>query len=297
VFTHAVHPLAPLVIALGLLGLGLGRQYLTAAESERMRREREEALAQATTQMETFLGIAGHELKNPLANLRIGLQLVERRLTRDQVEARDAASLREGITRAQRQERRLDRLVDDLVDVARVRAGKLELHLAPTDLGVIVREAVEEQRQLHPERTIALDGPAEPRVPVVADAHRLGQVVTNLLTNALKYSPADRPVDVGLGVHGQQARVWVRDAGPGLPPAEQEHVWDRFYRAKGITVQSGSGIGLGLGLHISRTIIEQHHGQVGVQSASGQGSTFWFSLPLTSSEPVQEASEAGALED
>jgi signal transduction histidine kinase len=152
-------------------------------------------------------------------------------------------------------------------------------------LDAVVREAVEEQRQLHPERTIALDVPSEPRVPVVADAHRLGQVVTNLLTNALKYSPTDRPVEVGLQVHNQQARVWVRDAGPGLPPAEQEHVWERYYRAPGVSVQSGSGIGLGLGLHISRTIIEQHQGQVSVQSAPGQGSTFWFSLPLALESP------------
>jgi signal transduction histidine kinase len=117
-------------------------------------------------------------------------------------------------------------------------------------------------------------------VPVVADAQRIGQVVTNYLTNALKYSPADRPIEVGLEVDAQQARVWVRDEGPGLPPEDQKHIWDRFYQAEGVAVQSGSGVGLGLGLHISRTIIGQHYGQVGVQSAPGHGSTFWFTLPL-----------------
>jgi signal transduction histidine kinase len=87
-------------------------------------------------------------------------------------------------------------------------------------------------------------------------------------------------------VDAQQARVWVRDEGPGLPPDEQEHIWERFHRAQGIEVQSGIGVGLGLGLHICRSIIEQHHGQVGVQSAPGQGSTFWFSLPLGAQQPV-----------
>jgi signal transduction histidine kinase len=72
----------------------------------------------------------------------------------------------------------------------------------------------------------------------------------------------------------------VRDHGPGLAPEEQERIWERFYRVEGIEVQSGTGVGLGLGLHISRIIIELHHGQVGVQSVPGQGSTFWFTLPL-----------------
>jgi signal transduction histidine kinase len=128
----------------------------------------------------------------------------------------------------------------------------------------------------------------------MADAQRIGQVVTNYLTNALKYSPADRPVAVGLQVDNQQARLWVRDAGPGLPPEEQEHIWERFHQVKGIEVQSGSGVELGLGLYVCRTIIEQHHGQVGVQSARGAGSTFWFGLPLA--VPALEGSEAGAPE-
>src|SRR5262249_43067154 len=112
--------------------------------------------------------------------------------------------------------------------------------------------------------------------------------VTNYLTNALKYSAADRPVAVGLQLGEQQARVWVRDAGPGIPSEEQEQIWEPSHRARGITAQSGNGGGLGLGLHICRTVIEQHHGQVGVESARGQGATFWFSLPLTPPQPVLE---------
>jgi signal transduction histidine kinase len=278
VVTTPSHPLAPPLIALGLLGLALLRQGLTAVDNERLRREREEALRATTAQIETFLGIAGHELKNPLMSMQLGLQLVERRirrlLRREREDAADVELLLEPVAQAERQGERLQRLVTDLVDVARVRAGRLELHLEPTDLAAVVRQAVVEQRLVNPERTFLLEYPAEQRVPVTADAHRLGQVVTNYLTNALKYSPADRPVAVGLQVDDQQARVWVRDEGPGLPPQEQERIWERFHRAPGIEVQSGTGVGLGLGLYISRTIIEQHQGQVGVQSAPGQGSTF-----------------------
>jgi signal transduction histidine kinase len=127
----------------------------------------------------------------------------------------------------------------------------------------------------------------EQHVPVVADAQRIGQVVTNYLTNALKYSPADHPVTVGLEVDDQQAQLWVRDQGPGLPPEELDHIWDRFYRVQGIEVQSGTGVQLGLGLHVCRIIIELHRGQVGVQSTIGAGSTFWFSLPLAAPEPQE----------
>ena len=141
------------------------------------------------------------------------------------------------------------------------------------------------QEQAAPERTIRLQCPPDVSALVYADGGRIEQVVTNYLTNALKYSPADKPVDVGLVVEPQQARVWVRDQGPGLPVEEQEHIWERFHRVKGIEVQSGTGVGLGLGLHISRMIVERHDGQVGVDSAVGEGSTFWFQLPLARTTP------------
>jgi signal transduction histidine kinase len=118
-------------------------------------------------------------------------------------------------------------------------------------------------------------------VPVTADAGRMEQVVTNFLTNALKYSQEDRPVVVRLHIDGELAHVSVCDEGIGVAPAEQVYVWDRFHRAAGVTVQSGSDVGIGLGLYISKTIIDGHHGQVGVHSVPGQGSTFWFTLPTS----------------
>jgi signal transduction histidine kinase len=250
--------------------------------------------------------VAGHELKNPLASLKLNLQVVERRIQHQAHgtagAVAEAERLLEPLSRAEHQEERLDRLVNDLLDVTRVQAGKLELHLAPTDLAAIVREVVDELRQVYPERTVLLDSPADLRVPVRADAYRLGQVVTNYLTNALKYSAVDRPVAVDLATEGQAARVEVRDEGPGIPAKEQERIWERYHRVKGIEVQSGTGVGLGLGLPICRAIIEQHQGQVGVQSAPGQGSTFWFSLPLAPAETLalgrcEEDTPAGALGD
>jgi len=108
-------------------------------------------------------------------------------------------------------------------------------------------------------------------------------VLTNYVTNALKYSDADCPVAVAVAVVGSEAWVRVRDEGPGLSPEQQGQVWDRFRRVSGVDVRDtaqGSAGGLGLGLYISRRIVEGHHGRVGVESAPGHGATFWFALPL-----------------
>lgn len=246
------------------------------------------ALQQASQQTEAFLSMASHELKTPLTTVILGLQLVQRRLqgllTPDTIESADLHKRIEGLLeymrRVDSQASRLDRLVNDLLDVSRIEEGKLELHLQPTDLVPLIRKVVEEHHQAIPERAITLHLRAVQYMPVLVDRDRIGQVMLNYLTNALKYSAEDRPVEIGIEMEDWVARVWVRDAGPGIPSEEQERVWERFHRVPGIEVQSGSGIGLGLGLHISRTIIERHRGHVGVESTPGVGATFWFTLPL-----------------
>lgn len=271
-------------------------------DRRRLLRERAAALAselalrETNEQMDTFVSIAGHELKTPLTSLILSLYLMEHRIQhliqhcvgRGPGDANedndDAEPLLATVGLARQQVERLDRLVNDLLDASRVRASKLELHREPVDLALIVQEAVEVQRLLTPTRDLLQQVPTALRVPVLADADRIRQVVANYLSNALKYSPADRPVAVGIAVNDRETRVWVRDEGLGLPTDEQERIWERFHRAKGIAMQSGSGIGLGLGLYICRTIIERHQGHVGVESAPGRGSTFWFTLPLARQE-------------
>lgn len=293
--------LAPSLVIFGLLLLALARQSVTLLENAQLRREREEAhtrelaahareegVREANRQMEMFLGIASHELKTPLSSIVLGMQLMQRRMQRqastkagagEEQDRTFAASLGTlEITLAQLG--RLHRLVNDLVDISRIQHQRLDFTCTLVDLVVLVERAVEEQRQAAPERMILLECPSVGTVPVAADAERLEQVVTNYLTNALKYSDEAALVEVGVQVVGQQGRVWVRDHGPGIAPAEQELIWERFHRVPGMKVQSGSGIGLGLGLYISKTIIERHHGQVGVESRPGQGATFWFTLPL-----------------
>jgi PAS domain S-box-containing protein len=250
--------------------------------------------------MDEFLGIASHELRTPLTAIKAILQTAQRRLDREQAQAQhlrrkrangqpsSAAAVAEllewlapMLERSARQSDRLAHLIGDLLDTSRIHAGQLELDRGAADLVAIVRDAVEEQRMAAPARTITLtlahDGDT---LPVHVDANRIGQVVANYLTNALKYSRAEEPVDVSVRRDGEAARVAVRDRGLGLTAEQQAHLGERFYRAEGVEVQSGSGIGLGLGLYISRSIVERHGGAVGVESTPGEGSTFSFTLPL-----------------
>ncbi|MFL5691700.1 MAG: ATP-binding protein [Ktedonobacteraceae bacterium] len=246
------------------------------------------ALQEANRRMEEFLGIICHELKNPLTVMRGSLQLAERKvkqLVSSEAllpdELRRFAPIQALLERARSQVGIQDRLVNDLLDASRIRTQALQLLMTPCNLVSIVQEAVDDQRQIVPARSIHMEMPEGKDVPVSADADRLVQVVTNYLTNALKYSTADRPVAVRLHVHGHTAHVSVRDEGPGLPASEHKRVWECFYCVPGIEVQSKSEVGLGVGLYVCRTIIEQHGGQVGVDSKLGEGSTFWFTLPLT----------------
>ncbi|EFH84359.1 PAS domain S-box protein [Ktedonobacter racemifer] len=244
---------------------------------------------EAEKQKDLFLGITGHELRTPLAALRGTLQLIERRLRRfinktDNLTP-EMVSFFEGIQKnlanGVRQVDVQTRLINDLLDVSRITSGTLKLSLQRCDLVPIIRETVEDLRLVTPERQLLLELPEDTPVNVLVDQNRISQVITNYVTNAIRYSSSDQPVHIGLAVQENMARVWVRDHGPGLSKEAQEKVWRCFHQVKEVPVQSGSEKGLGLGLYICQILIEQHHGEVDVESTPGKGSTFWFSLPLT----------------
>lgn len=269
---------------------------IAVSRQERLRREAQAARAS----MQRFVSVVSHELRQPMTSLLMALQLGQKRartmaggesLTPECV--RSLQQLESLLQSSQRQVTFMNRLIDDLLEVSRIQTNRFTVTPAPADLATIVREAVEQRRLASSDREITLDLGGDGPLPVMADAQRIGQVLTNYLTNALKYSPADRPVAVNVRRDRAQVRVSVRDQGPGLPLAEQRLIWECFHRAEGIEAQEGdSSGGLGLGLHISKTIVEQHRGRVGVLSSPGHGSTFWFTLPLQvepqSARPVLE---------
>jgi signal transduction histidine kinase len=228
--------------------------------------------------MNDFLSIASHELKTPVTVLLANTQLRLRRARQD-TQMKGPAREIQMLETTERQIQRLNRLLNDLVDVTRIRANKLRLTSSPIDIAQLAADVIDEQRLAHPERALLFDQPSEPLVLEI-DADRIGQVLTNYLTNALKYSEADQPVEVRLLHDAHQVRVEVHDHGQGIPAEQLPHIWELFYQVPGMTAHSGSVVGLGLGLHICKTIIEQHGGQVGADSEPGQGSTFWFTLPI-----------------
>jgi signal transduction histidine kinase len=269
-------------------------------ERKRLAREREEArahelaLEDTARHMDEFLATASHDLRTPLTVVKSRVQMALRRLARlkesavtlpDAPPVPELESLHASLLEANQSADRLTRLGAVLFDVARARSGRLELQLSSCDLAELVKRSVAAQQVAAPERCIELEVPAVP-VLTKADADRLDQVVTNYLSNALKYSPGDQPVTVRLEVVEDRAVVSVADHGPGLAQEERSRIWDLFHRVPGIEVQSGSNEvtgSMGLGLHICKQLIELHPGgSVGVESVIGTGSEFWFRLPLDS---------------
>lgn len=246
------------------------------------------ALHEANQRMDEFLGIASHELRTPMTSVTLYLdraaQILKSRPAPDNpdIQKRDQLleKLQSMLAKAQIQMKRQHRLVNDLLDFSRIHNTWFNLQMTRCYLTPLVLEAIEEERLLNPTRVIQLQSDVREDIMVVADADRLRQVVSNYLSNALKYSPEDRLVRVAIQVEADMVRVSVQDQGRGLSPDEQQHIWEQFYRTPQAQRQSRGGVGLGLGLHICHAIIEQHHGYVGVSSQPGAGSTFWFTLPI-----------------
>ena len=271
----------------------VGRELLRKKRMEAQVRQL--ARQEAQQRMNEFLSIASHDLKTPLTSIKGTIQLMVRRLkykTGAQVAGNVPAEelmqtlveARDLLERTDSQLTRLTRVVNTLLESARSTANTMDLLLEVGELDVALREAIQERRHIPEERTIHLQVPDDKAVLVLADMSRVKQVMVHYLSNAHKFSPLEHPIEVRLQENGRTASVFVRDKGPGVPVEEYEHIWEQFYRVPNIEIHNGTQVGLGLGLHISRKIIEHHRGQVGVYSTPGDGSTFWFTLPIASKD-------------
>jgi PAS domain S-box-containing protein len=250
-------------------GPGTPGRFISVARDIRERVRAEQALRRANEAKDAFIAAASHELRTPLAAAKAQAQLALRRL-KDEVDAAPAKSLRT-ITG---QIDRMAKLVEDLLDVSRVQIGRLSLEVAHYDLNTVIREAAERVQALSEQHKIVLHLPE--KLELDGDRSRIDQVLTNLLSNAIRYSP--RGGDVVVNAESEQggAHLWVRDYGIGIPPEKQAVIFERFGRAHG----SKYG-GLGLGLTIAQGIVEQHGGEIWVESkgVAGEGTTFHVRLP------------------
>ena len=231
-------------------------------------------LQDALSVRDQFLAIAAHELRTPLTALLGQATLLERRAGREAIlSPRDRRAVDVIAGRA----RKLDHLIDGLLDVTRLQAGLLPLELRPLDLGEFLRGLITNLRPSLEHDALTLECPAT-RLPVLADRPRLAQVFRNLLDNAVRYSPVAAPLAVRVTPAGDQVAVAVVDQGIGVPAEAQALIFERYYRAANALRQNLAGVGLGL--YLVREIVIRHGGTVAVSSAEGAGSTFTVILPL-----------------
>jgi PAS domain S-box-containing protein len=244
------------------------------------RKQTEEAIQQAVRLRDEFLSVASHELKTPLTSLSLRLQLLARE-AQSQPASPFVARVGTQVEAGRKQVQRLADLVGDLLDVARISSGKMQLHWEPVDFAAVVREVV---ARMEPQATKA-EAPLTVEVPEAlegtSDRMRLEQVAENLLTNAIKYG-AGQPILVRMEATSERVTLTVRDRGIGIAPEHQARIFERFERA----VSDRNYGGLGLGLYITRTLVQAMGGDIGVQSAPGQGATFTVNLPRAPEPPA-----------
>jgi signal transduction histidine kinase len=189
----------------------------------------------------------------------------------------------------------MNRLIQDLLDVTRVEAGQVALERAALPTRAVVAEAIEAQKTLAAAASVELRLDAGEHLPdLFADRHRVLQVLENLIGNALKFTPSGGRVTVGAVPRAGSVLCYVRDTGSGIPAEDQPHLFDRFWQARLRRAEKRSGAGLGLA--IVKGIVEAHGGRIWVESAPGEGSTFYFTLPTTAATEIGYPTPAHPLD-
>jgi len=246
------------------------------------RRRAEEALSEANRRKDEFLATLSHELRNPLAPIRAGVQIVQL-----EASASGNASLQETSAMVDRQLRHMAHLLEDLLDVARISSDKLELRRAPVTIASIIQSATEAivplvQAGSH---TLRVEAPEQP-IYVNADPMRLAQVLSNLLNNAAKYSPTGGRIDVHAQRVNDGVEIRVRDDGMGIAAADLPNVFEMFWQARSPDGQRRDG--LGIGLAIARALMQQHGGSIQARSAGpGRGSEFIVRMPALPADTAE----------
>ncbi|HUY79137.1 MAG TPA: PAS domain-containing sensor histidine kinase [Ktedonobacterales bacterium] len=239
------------------------------------------SLREAERIKDEFIALAAHELRTPMAALLGFAQMLQPGLAK----RTDAAALadwqQEALENILESAQRLVALTDDLLDVTRLQAGRLELHPEPSDLGALARRVLRRLRPLAGQtHTFQLTAPND-EVVVTIDESRIEQVLSNLVQNAIKYSPGGGEIAITLTTHAatSMARLTVQDHGIGIPVADQPRLFGRFERAENARKQQIEGTGLGL--FVCRELVELHGGLIWFDSVEGQGTTFYLTQPLT----------------
>ncbi|WPB80176.1 ATP-binding protein [Archangium violaceum] len=253
---------------------GLGRLASLAVENARLY----QAACRATRARDDVLGIVAHDLRSPLNSIVLGTHSLQRRLRARGGEGAAGGGDEEVLAMIVSSARRMNRLIDDLLDVARMEAGQLSINPSPQPTETLLHAALEAARPQAQAGQVHLGLEVRGALPsVLADRDRLLQLFSNLLGNALKFTPPGGKVSVGAGVQEGQLRFFVRDTGPGIAPETLTRVFERFWQG-----DRKDRRGAGLGLSIAQGLVEAHGGKIWVESELGRGSTFFFTVPVAS---------------
>lgn len=239
------------------------------------------AEAQRTTDLrEEFLAIVAHDLRTPLGSIRMGAGLLAKT-----AQTATPAAVKKTAQRMLRASDRMDHLISDLLDFALIQAGRLTVERSIVEADSLVHESLEMFRPLAAEKGVQLEGVGEQGLLLHADRERLLQIISNVVGNALKFTPAKGSVALHLARSGPEAVFTISDTGRGMSPDELSRMWGRYWQAKRKPEE-----GLGLGLFITKGLVEAHGGRIWAESSPEAGSTFHFTMPLAGAA----ASEAGA---
>jgi PAS domain S-box-containing protein len=219
-----------------------------------------------------FISVVSHELRTPLTSIRGSLGLIAGGVAGELPE-----KARVLVEIATKNSDRLVRLINDILDVEKIESEQMGFRLVPQDLMLLVEQAVEANQMYGQPYGISLRIVESVRVLVRADADRMQQVLNNLVSNAVKFSPRDEVVEVGVTAENGLARLRVTDRGKGIPPEFQERIFEKFTQADATSTRQRGGTGLGLS--IAKAIVERHGGQIWFETARGQGTTFFVELP------------------
>lgn len=262
---------APIKNEKGIITAGI-KVFIDTTKSHKLLNELKLARDEAEAAMRAkarFLDIAAHELRTPVTACSVLLELTELRL------GKGTSVSVETLRRLRAQMSRLSRLVTDLLEVARLEKGTLFLHPETADLIPLIQESIQSFSDQFPERPFHFNPPPRPVITVI-DSVRMHEVLTNLIDNAVKYTPSNSPIQVQLEDLPNLIRITVSDQGPGIPEQRQEKLFQAFERGASSDVEKYAG--LGLGLFISKGIMDLHHGKLDY-STNGQGSRFRITLP------------------
>jgi PAS domain S-box-containing protein len=229
----------------------------------------------------TFLSMASHELRTPLASIQATTQMFSRNLIRLyspilEKKKMTIEATQEGLAEMTNQITRLNRLIGDLLDISRTNDGHLSFSFSDFEIGELVRDIVNMLQKTVSTHTISIHGKGKQHI--YADRDRIGQVLTNLLTNGIKYSPEAKDIEVSISRAADSVIISVRDYGIGIAREYQPHIFEQYYRL--VDDEHKKYAGLGIGLYIAAEIVRRHNGKIWVESEEGKGSTFSFSLPV-----------------